>query len=104
MTGNRQMTIGNRKGAKTNCVGERMTLLGKKVRSRGKGQCPIDKGQLQYHAHVICDLELGIGSTIFPICPQIYGITRQYSTYMSIVGVVHCLCTSQAQMMCTQVV
>ena len=72
MTGSRQMTIGNRKGAKTNCLGERMTLLGKKVRSRGKGQCPIDKGQLQYHAHVICDLELGIGLRIFPICPQIY--------------------------------
>ena len=93
MTGNRQMTIGNRKGAKTNCVGERMTLLGKKVRSRGKGQCPIDKGQPQYHAHVICDLELGIGPRIFPICAQIYDITREYSMYMSTGGVVHCLCT-----------
>ena len=61
------MTRGNREGAKTNSLGERTTLLGKKVRSRGKGQCPIDKGQPQYHAHVIWDLELGIGLRIFPI-------------------------------------
>ena len=93
MTGNRQMTIGNRKGAKTNSLEERMTLLGKKVRSRGKGKCPIDKGQPQYHAHVICDLELGIGPRIFPISAQIYEITRKYSVYMSTGGVVHCLCT-----------
>ena len=76
MTGNRQMTIGNREGVKTNSLGERMTLLGKKVRSRDKGQCSIDKRQPQYHAHVICDLELEIGPRIFPICAQIYDITR----------------------------
>ena len=61
------MTRRNREGAKTNSLGESITLLGKKVRSRGKGQCPIDKGQPQYHAHVIRDLELGIGLRIFPI-------------------------------------
>ena len=93
MTHNWQMTISNRKDAKTNSSGERMTLLGKKVRSGGKGQCPIDKGQPQYHAHVICDLELGIGPRIFPICAQIYDITRGYSMYMSTGGVVHCLWT-----------
>ena len=93
MTGNRQMTIGNRKGAKANSLGERKTLLGKKVRSRVKRLCPIDKGQPQYHTHVICDLELGIGPRIFPICAQIYDITREYSMYMSTGGVVHCLCT-----------
>ena len=81
MTGNRQMTIGNRKGAKISSLEERTTLLGKKVRSRVKGQCPIDKGQLQYHVHAICDLELGIGRRIFPICAQIYDITREYSMY-----------------------
>ena len=48
------MTIGNRKGAKISSLEERTTLLGKKVRSRVKGQCPIDKGQLQYHVHAIC--------------------------------------------------
>ena len=93
MAANRQMTIGNRKGAKTNSLGERMTLLGKKVRSRGKGQCPIDKDQLQYHAHVICELEPGIGPRIFPICAEIYNITREYSMYISTGGVVYCLCT-----------
>ena len=67
MTSNRQMTRGNSEGAKTNSLEENMTLLGKRVRSRGKGQCPIDKGQPQYHAHLICDLELGIGPRIFPI-------------------------------------
>ena len=60
-----------------------MTLLGKKVRSRGKGQYPIKKGQLQYHAHIICNLELGVGPRIFPICVQIYDITRECSMYMS---------------------
>ena len=34
-------------------------LLGKREKSRGKGQNPIDKGQLQSHAPVICTLELG---------------------------------------------
>ena len=67
MTGNRQMTRDNREGAKTNGLGENMTLLGKRVRSRGNGQCPIDEGQPQYHAHVRCDLELGIDPRIFPI-------------------------------------
>ena len=93
MIGNRQITIGNRKGAKTNSLGERMTLLSKKLRSRGKGQCPIDKQQLEYHAHVIRHLELGIGLKIFPICAQIYDITRQCSMYMSTGGAVHSLCT-----------
>ena len=93
MTGNRQMTIGNRRGAKTNSLEERMTLLGKKVRSRGKEQCPIDKGQPHYCARVLCDLELGIGSSIFPICAKIYDIIREYSMYMSTGCVVHCLCT-----------
>ena len=49
----------------------------------GKGQCLIDKGQPQYHAHVICDLELGISQRTFQICTQIYDITREYSMYMS---------------------
>ena len=61
------MTRGNRESAKTNSLGESMTLLGKRIISRGKGQCPIDKGQPQYYAHVTCDLELGIGLRIFPI-------------------------------------
>ena len=67
MTSNWQMTRGNREGAKANSLGESMILLGKRVRSRGKGQCPIDKGQPQYHAHLICGLELEIGPRIFPI-------------------------------------
>ena len=67
MTGNRQMTGDNREGAKTNNLQEIMTLLGKRVSSRGKGQCPIDQGQPQYYAHVRCDLELRIDPSIFPI-------------------------------------
>ena len=67
MTGNRQMIRDNSEGAKTNCSGERMTLLGKRVRSRGKRQCLIDKGQPQYHAHLRCNVELGMDYRIFPI-------------------------------------
>ena len=55
MKDNRKMLRGNREGIKTNSLRESMTLLGKRVRSRGKGQCPIDEGQPQYHAHVRCD-------------------------------------------------
>ena len=71
MTGNRQITIGNTKVAKTNSLGERMTLLGKKVRSRGKGQCPIDKGQPQFHVHVICDLKLILIKYLTPVPPKL---------------------------------
>ena len=56
MTGNRQITKDNRKGAKSNSLGKSMTLLGKRVRYKGKGQCPIDEEQPQYHAHVRCDV------------------------------------------------
>ena len=58
------MTRDNRESAETNSLGKSMTLLGKRLRSRGKGQCPVDKGQPQFHAHVVCDLELGIGPRI----------------------------------------
>ena len=61
------MTRDNREGAKTNSLGESMTLLGKRVRYRGNEQCPFDEGQPQYHAHVRSDLELGIDPRIFPI-------------------------------------
>ena len=67
MTGNRQVTRNNSSGVKTNSLGESITSLGKRVRSRGERQCPIDKGQPQYHAHVRCDLELGMDPRIFPI-------------------------------------
>ena len=61
------MTGDNRESAKTDSLGESMTLLGKRVGYRGKRQCPIDKGQLQYQAHVRCKLELGMNSRILPI-------------------------------------
>ena len=61
------MTRDSKEGTKTNSLDESLTLLGKRVRSRGKGQCSIDEGQPQYHAHVRCDLELGIDPRIFPI-------------------------------------
>ena len=61
------MTRDNREGAKTNSLGESMILLSKRVRSRGKEWCPIDKGQPQNHAYLICGLELVIAPRIFPI-------------------------------------
>ena len=67
MTGNKQMTGDNREGAKKNNNEKSMTLLGKRVRSRCKGQCPIHKVQLQYHVHIRCNLELGMDPRIFPI-------------------------------------
>ena len=67
MTCNSHMTRDNRESAKTNSLRESMTLLGKRVRYKSKGQCSIDKGQLQYDAHVRYDLELGIDPRIFPI-------------------------------------
>ena len=54
---NKQMTIDN---AKNLAKGINQTLLGKREKSRSKGQNCIDKGQLQSHAPVICTLELGI--------------------------------------------
>ena len=69
------MTRDNRVSAKTNSLGESMTLLGKRVRSRGNEQCPIDEGQPQYHAKVRCDPELGINPRICPILAENYDIT-----------------------------
>ena len=89
MTRNRQMTRDNREGAKTNSLRESMTLLGKRVRSKSKGQCSIDKGQLQYDAHVRCDLELGMDPRIFPIWAQNYDITTVIA-YIPTWDIVHC--------------
>ena len=61
--GRSQLTIG--KVQKPNKK-DMSNLIKKREKSRGEGQKPIDKGQPQSHAPVICTLELGIEPWKFP--------------------------------------